>query len=92
MKKSELKQIIREEYTSVTKHPINESILDSIIKLVLGGAIAKKAQELKDDPEYKELEKRIKEFQKEMELHGKRIKRVSLDKNRFVKPYKMKYY
>ena len=90
--KSELKQIIKEEYTSLTKQPINESIVDSIIKLVLGGVIAKKAQELRDDPEYKELDKRIKEFQKEMELHGKRIKRVSLDKNRFVKPYKMKYY
>ena len=91
MKKSELKQIIREEYTSVTKHPINESILDSIIKLVLGGAIAKKAQELKDDPEYKELEKRVKQFQKEMELQGKRIKRIPLDKNRYIKPYKTKY-
>jgi hypothetical protein len=92
MKKSDLKQIIKEEYTALTKQPINEGIVDSIIKLVLGGVIAKKAQELKDDPEFQELEKRVKQFQKEMELQGKRIKRVSLDKNRFIKPYKMKYY
>jgi hypothetical protein len=92
MKKSELTRIIKEEYTSLTKQPINESIVDSIIKLVLGGVIAKKAQELRDDPEYKELEKRVKLFQKEMELHGRRIKRAPLDKNRYIKPYKMKYY
>lgn len=52
MKKSRLKQIIREEYQNVThKNIISEGMLDLILKLIFGGQIKKAVEKLKNDPE-----------------------------------------
>jgi hypothetical protein len=42
-------------------------MLDSLIKLILGGLIYKKAKELHDDPEYQDLRKKVDKFQNELE-------------------------
>ena len=68
MKLSEIKNIIREEVAQQkvdllesninelnTAFNLNESIIASVIDLFLGGKFKRKAEMLKNSPEYKEL-------------------------------------
>ena len=64
MKKSELKQIIREEYQTVTGKPISmlteESIITKILYLFLSPKVKRDIKKVKNSSEYMELERQAK--------------------------------
>jgi hypothetical protein len=82
MKKSDLKQIIREEYKTVTNNSLSEGIVDKLIQLVLSPTINKKVKELKTTPEYIELEQQAKLAVKNLEAITDKLVRVSKKQDR----------
>jgi hypothetical protein len=75
MQKITLKGIIQEQIQKVRLRTLTENIVSDIITLILSPKIKKAAAAIKDDPEYKELEKQAKLAQQELEAISKRIER-----------------
>lgn len=77
MKKSRLKQIIREEYQTITgKSLLKEDIIDGLIKLFLDPIILYKARKLSQDPEWIELRRQAKIAAEEMETKSKNLELI----------------
>ena len=78
MKKSKLKQIIREEYYNVTgKHVImEESLITKILYLFLAPKVKRDVNKIKKTPEYIELERQAKLAADELETISKKLERV----------------
>jgi hypothetical protein len=80
MKKSDLKQIIREEYKTVTGKSISmlteESIITKILYMFLAPKVKKDINKLKKTPEYKEYEKQAKIAVDSLEQISARLSRV----------------
>jgi hypothetical protein len=75
MQKITLKGIIQEQMKKVQLRTLTENIVSDIISLILSPKIKKEAAAIKDDPEYKELERQAKLAQQELEAISKRIER-----------------
>ena len=80
MKKSQLKQIIREEYQTVTGKPISmlteESIITKILYLFLSPKVKRDISKIKKSPEYIELERQATLLAKTLEPINKRLDRI----------------
>ena len=89
MKKSQLKQIIREEYQTVTGKPISmlteESIITKILYLFLSPKVKRDISKIKNSPEYIELEHQAKLAAKEMEAINKKLERAYKDSDKNIK-------
>jgi len=82
MKKSELKTIIKEEYTtSKSKSMIVESIVEKMIALFLTPKINKEVKKYKKTPEYLELERQAKLAVKELEVISNKLERAYKDRD-----------
>lgn len=76
MKKSKLKQIIREEYQNVTGNLlVEESIITKLLYLFLSPKVKKDIAKVKNNPEYIELERQAKLAAKELDAINKRLDR-----------------
>lgn len=85
MKKSKLKQIIREEYYNLTgKTMITEGIVEKIIAMFLTPKINKEVKKIQGTPEYKELEQETKKAVKELELVSKRLERAHSERQDII--------
>ena len=89
MKKSKLKQIIREEYQNVTGNLLTEeNIVDKIISLILKPKINKEVEKIKNTPEYIELEREAKLAIKNLEAMSKRLERIADEQSELEKKAK----
>lgn len=86
MKKSKLKQIIREEYQNVTGNLlVEESIVTKLLYLFLSPKIKKDISKIKNSPEYIELERQAKLAAKELEAINKRLERSYKESDATIK-------
>jgi hypothetical protein len=89
MKKSQLRQIIKEEYKTVTgKSSITENIVSKLITLILKPKIDRNVKELKNKPEYIELEQQAKLAVKNLEAITDKLVRVSKKQDELEKEAK----
>ena len=81
MKKSQLKQIIREEYHNVTGNMLTEeSIITKILYLFLSPKVKKDIEKVKNSPEYIELERQASLLAKTLEPINRRLDRIYNDR------------
>ena len=92
MKKSELKQIIREEYQTVTGKPISmlteESIITKILYMFLGPKVKKDINKLKKTPELQDLEQQAKIAVKELEAISNKLDRAYERRKQYAAQFK----
>jgi hypothetical protein len=89
MKLSKLKSIIREEINrEINKKQLDENIVADIIALILTPGVKKKASQLKNSPEWKELEAQTKKAVEELEMISKRLERIHKDQETLAKEAK----
>ena len=72
MKRSELKQIIKEE---VNRELMMEGIIDSLLMLFLSPKIKRDVDKLKGSGEWKELVQKVNTTRDEMEMINKRLEK-----------------
>lgn len=72
MKRSELKQIIKEE---VNRELMMEGILDSLLMLFLSPKLKRQTDNLKNSPDWQELVQKINTTRDEMEMYNKRFEK-----------------
>jgi len=84
MKSFNLRKLISEEIRKVKLEILDESIAADILSLVLSPKVKKAVKTLKNDPEYKELERQAKLAQEELEAIHKRIERNLEKRNKAV--------
>ena len=73
--KNSLRKLISEEIQKVRLEILEENIVSDILAVILSPKVKKAMKALKDDPEFKELEKQAKLAQQELEAINKRIER-----------------
>ena len=89
MKKSELKQIIKEEYQKMNKYNksilTEESIITKILYLFLSPKVKRDIKKVKNSPEWIELERQAKLAASELEAINKRLERAYKDQDTNIK-------
>ncbi len=89
MKKSDLKQIIREEYKTVTGKSISmlteESIITKILYLFLSPKVKRDIKKVKNSPEWIELEQQATMAAKNLEAINKKLERNYKDQDASIK-------
>jgi hypothetical protein len=89
MKKSELKQIIKEEYQKMNKNNksilTEESIITKILYLFLSPKVKRDIKKVKNSPEWIELERQAKLAASELEAINKRLERAYKDQDTNIK-------
>jgi hypothetical protein len=89
MKKSELKQIIKEEYQKMNKNNksilTEESIITKILYLFLSPKVKRDVNKIKKSPEYIELEQQASIAAKSLEAINKKLERAYRDQDTNIK-------
>ena len=92
IKLNELKHIIQEEVIQCKIDMLNENIVRDMWSLILGNKVNKIAKQYKNQPEYKELERKIKQSSAELEIIAARLEKTINDKDSLIKKYKKQGY
>lgn len=86
MKKSQLKQIIKEEYKQVTGNMLKEeSIITKLLYLFLSPKVKRDIKKVKNSPEYIELERQAKLAANELDAINKRLERAYTKSDKSIK-------
>lgn len=92
MKLNEIKHIIQEEVIQYRIDMLNENIMRDMWTLILGKKVNKIAKQYKNHPEYKELERKIKQSSAELEIIAARLEKTIDQKESLIKKYKKQGY
>jgi hypothetical protein len=86
--KISLKTLIKEQIAQTRLDLLSESIVSDIMALILSPKVKKAVSKLKNDPEYKELERQAKLAQQELEAINKRLERNLSEREKVISDMK----
>lgn len=88
MKKSQVKQIIKEEVARANSNLITENMISDFLALILQPRVNKEIAKYKDTPEYKELEREIEQAKKKMERAAEKVNKLAKEREDMYKEAK----
>ena len=88
MKKSQVKQIIKEEVARAKSNLMTENMISDFLALLLQPKVNKEIAKYKSTPEYKELEREIEQAKKKMERAAAKLNKVANEKEKMAKDAK----
>ena len=92
MKLTEVKQLIREQVIQHQIDTLNENIMRDIWSMLLSRNVKRAIDKYKDQPEYKELQRKIKQSTTELEVIAQRLEQTVEKKEALIQKFKKQGY
>lgn len=92
MKLTEIKRLIKEQVIQRQIDYLNENIMRDIWSMLLSKTVRRAIDKYKDQPEYKELQQKIKQSTAELEIVAKRLEQTVEHKEALIQKFKKQGY
>lgn len=92
MKLTEIKKIIRENVVQLQIDILNENIMSDLWSMLFSRSVKRSIDKYKSQPEYKELERKIKQNASELEVIAKRLEQTVEKKEALIQKFKKQGY
>jgi len=92
MRLTEVKQLIKEQVAQYQIDRLNENIMRDIWSMLLSNKVKRAIDKYKNQPEYKELQRKIKQSTTELEVIAQRLEQTVAEKESLIQKFKKQGY
>jgi C4-dicarboxylate-specific signal transduction histidine kinase len=92
MRLTEVKQLIKEQVAQYQIDILNENIMRDIWSMLLSSKVKRAIDKYKNQPEYKELQRKIKQSTTELEVIAQRLEQTVAEKEALIQKFKKQGY